>query len=317
MLDFEPVTLDKKGMMERCFFAWGEGSCQHSFVSSFCLAGKYGDQVCERDGFLYILRSKLCGGGERVYLFPQGDTSDREAARRAIGEVLNDAHEYGATVRFETLTRPAKDLTLELFPGAFTATENRDYAEYVYSFDNLGNLSGPGLGRRRQWVHHFERIYKDRYQTLTIEARHIPIVREFQENWLQERLRLNDSIKDIIKFARQLQQENIAIQKELDHFFELGLSGVVLFLDGKIVAYAIGAPLSGNCFDILVGKGDRSIPNIYCVLIRDFAQFCCQGYSWINLEEDVGIEGIRAMKIHYRPDFMIEKFIVREKCGHE
>ena len=304
-------------MMNRYFFAYGEGSCQHSFASSFCLAGKYGDMVCERDGYLYILRSLRCGSGERVYLFPMGDTSNPGLVKRAIDTVLKDAHENNASVCFGTLTKRRKDLVLELFPGQFTAEENRDYAEYVYSFDNLGNLSGPGLGRRRQWVHHFERIYKGRYQTLPVEERHIPMIREFQENWFQERLRPNDSIKDIIKFEKQLQQENIAIQKELDHFFELGLSGVVLFLDGQIAAYAIGSPLSGSCFDILVGKGDRRIPNIYCVLLRDFAQFCCQGYSWINLEEDVGIEGIRAMKIHYRPDFMIEKFIVREKSGHE
>ena len=70
MLNFEPVTLDKREMMERYFFAYGEGSCQHSFVSSFCLAGKYGDQVCEREGYLYILRSLRCSEGERVYLFP-------------------------------------------------------------------------------------------------------------------------------------------------------------------------------------------------------------------------------------------------------
>ncbi len=309
MLDFEPVTLDKKKMMDRYFLTWGERSCQHSFVSSFCLEGKYGDQVCEKEGFLYILRSKLCGGGERVYLFPQGDTSDREAARRAIGEVLNDAHEYGATVRFETLTRRAKDLTLELFPGAFTATENRDYAEYVYSVDKLVRLPGHELASRRKKIHHFFNEYGERFQIVPIGEEHIPEIRTFQRQWLEDR-----TSKGTASLVVQLAQENAGIQVALDHFFELGLSGVVALLDGRICGFEYGAPLSGDCCDAMVQKGDRALPEIYRVLDWEFLRICFPGYAWVNWEEDLGVESLRTMKTFYEPDFMIEKFIVRE--GH-
>lgn len=60
MIPFEPITLEKKREIERFFFRYGEGSCQHSFVSSYCMSVKYGDMACVRNHFLYILRLKRC-----------------------------------------------------------------------------------------------------------------------------------------------------------------------------------------------------------------------------------------------------------------
>ena len=39
---------------------------------------------------------------------------------------------------------------------------------------------------------------------------------------------------------------------------------------------------------------------------------CCTGYKYLNTEEDLGFEGLREMKMMYKPDFMIDKFIVYE-----
>lgn len=309
MLDFKPLTLDMKGKVDRYFFAYGGGSCQHAFTSSFCLVGKYGDQFCERDGFLYVLRSRLCGPEERVYLLPQGDMTDRDAARRAIREVLDDAHGHGVSPRFDTLAQGAERL-LELLPG-FTAVENRDRAEYVYSFDKLANLPGHEMTRKRQAIHAFEREYGSRSSIVPIEAEHIPVIRAFQRCWLEAKIQgLELRGEDVM-----LKQDDAAIQRGLDYFFELGLSGIVVFIDGTLRGYAYGAPLSGDCYDVMVEKGDEAIPNIYRVLNRDLVRLCCQGRAWINREEDMGIPGLRTAKMRYKPDFLIKKFTLREERG--
>ena len=117
MLCFEPLTIAAKGTLEPYYHQYGEGSCQHSFVSSFCMSGKYGDQVCVRDGFLYTLRSGLCSATERVYLFPLGERNREDALGRAVENVLQDAREHGCRLRFETVTESAAELLLRLFPG--------------------------------------------------------------------------------------------------------------------------------------------------------------------------------------------------------
>ena len=309
MLDFQPVNMGLKTLVESYTFKYGEGSCQHSFVSSYCLRHKYGDMFCEHDNFLYTLRSRKCTDSERVYLFPHGDRSNPDALRQAVQNVLNDSHEHGARVKFETLTASAKDIVMNMFPGKFEEQADRDLYEYLYLTDNLLNLPGHEFATKRKNIHKFFRDYEGRYEVLKIAPEHIDLIREFQTKWLDAKVFGED---DFIH-EHQLEQENEAIQSCLDDFFALGMSGVVMFIDGALSGYAYGAPLSDRVFDAIVEKGDRNIPSVYRVIKHEFTRLCCEGYEYVNLEEDVGVEGLRTMKMRYKPEYMLEKFIVREK----
>ena len=301
MLEFRPPALDMKGMIDSYTFKYGEGSCQHSFVSSFCLYGKYGDKFCERDGVLYVLRSKRCRYDERVYLFPMCDPSEMKGALR---NVFDDAHSHDCRVKFETLTECAKNVVMELYPGKFSIESSRDYAEYVYSVDKLMNLPGGELARKRQYANKFKKDFGGRYRSEMITPEYFPGILDFQARWLEDKKRLApDPYLDI---------EDEEIKIAFRHFDELGLSGIVLLIDGEIRGYFFGCPLSDECFTDIVNKADRNITGIYHVLVGEFLRKCCRGYSFINRQEDLGVPGLRKIKSEYRPDFMINKFILTE-----
>ena len=306
MLNFQPVSLGIKPLVESYTLKYGEGSCQHSFVSSFCLRDKYGDEFCEKDGFLYTLRSRRCTDSERVYLFPHGD---RANIKQALAEILDDAHSNGARVRFETITSSAKDIVCGLFPEAFRVESSRDLAEYLCSTNDLVKMPGRHFMNRRNMIHKFFREYGSRCEILRIAPEHIESIRNFQGEWLDEKLlRENNPLREI-----QLQHEDDGVQCGLDNFFELGLSGIVILIDGEIHGYMYGSPLSAECFDAISGKGDVNIPDISSVLKCEFTRMCCEGFKYVNLEEDLGVEGLRRMKTLYMPAYMIEKFILTEK----
>ena len=84
---FEPVDLESLDRIRPYTSAYGEDSFQHSPVSMFALQDKYGDSCCILDGFLYVLRSRLCDEKYRVYLAPLGE-GDRTAA---YARILDDA----------------------------------------------------------------------------------------------------------------------------------------------------------------------------------------------------------------------------------
>ena len=138
---------------------------------------------------------------------------------------------------------------------------------------------------------------------------HLDSVRSFQREWLEEKEHGEEDV--------QLELENEAIQRGLGCFEALGLSGICVYIDGKLRGYAYGAPLSADCYDVMIEKGDRCIPDIYRVLNRDLVRICCRDYAWINREEDVGVEGLRRAKLSYKPDLLLEKYIVKEASQGE
>ena len=310
MLNFQPLSMGLKTLADSYTFKYGEGSCQHSFVSSWCLRDKYGDSFCEHDGFLYILRSKLCTENERVYLFPLGPRDDTDALRCAVQNVIDDAHSYNCRVKFQTVTESAKDAIMELFPGRFEVHYSRDLAEYIYDVNSQVTLSGKHLQWRRRDFNRFCREYAGRFETLKISPEHIEGIRECQQKWREEKFLTLNGITPALETL--LRDENKGVQCALDDFFELGMSGVVILIDGEISAYMYGFPLNSECFDARSGKGDIDVPRISGALKREFARLCCEGYKYVNFEEDLGIPGLREMKVEYYPVRMIEKFILTE-----
>ena len=323
MLLFQPLSMDMKMLVDSYTFKYGEGSCQHSFVSSWCLRDKYGDEVCEHDGFLYTLRSKLCTENERVYLFPLGPRDDLDAlrqavqnvtddahshncrakfqtVRQAVQNVLDDAHSHNCRAKFQTLTQSATDAITAMFPGKFTVEYTRDYSEYVYRVDELSDIES------HKNIQHFFRKYGADCRIERITKKHIPIIRAFQEKWLAERL------ADAPEMSNNLITENTCIQHALDSFSMLGMSGIIITIDGETVGYEYGMPLSDDVFDSMAQKGDRRIQDIYRVLSREFPRMCCEGYTWLNWEEDTGSAGLRGAKESYNPAYILRKYIVRE-----
>ena len=305
-MNFQDISLEIKDRVHPFLYRYGEGSCQHSFAASFCMREKYGDRFCVEDGFLFTLRSRRCTEDERVYLFPLGDPGDEDGACRAVEKVLEDAHAHGLRARFETVTERAADLLRRRFGKRFDLREERDLAEYLYTFEKLSELPGHEMASKRYDLHTFERNYSGRYRVCAIETgEQLAEIARFQDVWMEQKL---DHEEDV-----QLELEHEAIRIGLENFFALALTGILVYIDGALAGYAYGTPLSETCYDVMIEKGNREIPDIYRVLNRDLVRVCCKGRALINREEDLGVEGLRKAKLSYKPDILLKKFVVREK----
>ena len=182
MLDFRPLTMERRDELLPYYHAFCGNSCQHSFVSSFCMRGKYGDQTAIRDGALYTLRASSGDANSRVYLFPLCDLSDDAAAGSAVENVLADARAHGCLVRFETILSGAAETLERLFPGRFAIREERDYSEYLYTYEKLALLPGHEMASKRHDLNTFERDYGGRYTVRRIEtAEQLDAIRQFHE----------------------------------------------------------------------------------------------------------------------------------------
>ena len=299
-LSFAPVTLADKPTVDRYTKVYGESSCQHSFVSMFALREKYGSEICEKDGFLFTLRKALCRDGERVYLAPMGG-GDRKGAYAAI---LADAAKHGCKAVFNTVTKGQVDFLQQSFPGRFRYTELRDYAEYVYLTESLCNMGGKKLADKRYKINRLLRECGDKLEVKQLCSDDAPELLRFEEKWLR------DNAEDHDQDA--LQREMRAIRLQLENFDPLGLSGVGIYLEGNMIAFAYGVPLNDGCYDGLAAKADRAIPNTYKLLYREMSRLCAAPRTYFNWEEDVGVKGLRSIKTEYDPSVLMRKYLVRE-----
>lgn len=301
ILEFQPVRLEDYDKIYPYTSAYGEGSCQHSPVSMFSQSEKYGDSVCIRDNVLYTLRSHLCDDTYRVYLAP---LCADNLMKDAFARILTDAESYGKKVKFVTLTERAANMLEDAFHGRFDYEENRDMAEYIYRAAQMAEFSGKELRKRRAEVHTFWNIYGEHASITPIRHEDIPSCLEYEQKWLADNLETHD--KDtLLRDARM-------IDMQMAKYDALHLSGVILRIDDEIRGFCYGTKL-GNTYDVIVEKADRSVPHSFKVLRMESAKQCAADCEFVNMEEDVGLPGLRALKMAYKPEFLLQKMIATER----
>jgi len=181
-------------------------------------------------------------------------------------------------------------LTYELIP-------ERAEFEYIYLADDLANLEGNKLKRKRNHVNAFLKTYP--YQVEKISQENLPEVMLFDEKWNQNRE---------ISSGSRLLIENIALQECFRYYEELELEGLLLKVENQIVAFSLGCPLNEDTYFVLFEKADRDYNGAYNMINREFVRHIASGYQYINRAEDCGDLGLRKAKLSYAPYCMNEVY---------
>ena len=103
--------------------------------------------------------------------------------------------------------------------------------------------------------------------------------------------------------------ERTALHRALENWAELGLEGLVLLENDKIIAMTAGSFLNETTFDVNFEKALDE--GAYAVINQAFARHLREKYpalQWLNREDDMGIEGLRKAKLSYYPDHLVVKF---------
>jgi len=188
----------------------------------------------------------------------------------------------------ETLKK--EGLTYELIPA-------RAEFEYIYLSDDLANLEGNKLKRKRNHVNAFLKTYP--YQVEKITQENLPEVMLFDEKWNQNRE---------ISAGSRLIIENVALQECFQYYTELELEGILLRVENQIVAFSLGCPLNEDTYFVLFEKADRNYNGAYNMINREFVRHIAAGYKYINRAEDCGDLGLRKAKLSYAPYCMNEVY---------
>jgi hypothetical protein len=297
MLDFKPVTIDDKALIESFFDKSSFRNCDFSFSNIFSWKHLYNTTYAIEDGFLYVrFQAKE---GLPGYLFPLGAGD----IRKAIERIEKDARKRVLPLYLYAITQEMFDLIEKAMPGQFSYEKERDWYEYIYSSKDLISLVGKKYQSKRNHINKFKRTYQWEYLPITREI--IPDCLKLYERWCAENGGCNSE--------QSLIEERIATQKAFNYYERLGLIGGALRINGEILAYSYGQPVSKDTFGVHAEKCLSDIDGGFTMMNRLFAEHNCANHLYINREEDLGLDSLRQAKMSYHPVILLEKGSVKMK----
>ncbi len=276
----------------------------YSFANHIIWRKLYDGAWCLRDGALYL--TVQAHGPERGYHLPLFADGGLDAARlrAAMEPVFHDAAEHSVPLRLLMLTREMCEALEEAFPGRFAFEEKRDQADYLYDTAAVASVAGKKYHAKRNFIHRFEAQYTGRWRLEELDDANLGAVWAFNERWYR---------KNEYSSPTQQALETEVVCAALRGRQSLGMRGVVLWVDERVVAYAMGSRLNADTYLEQVEKADGDIPGAYPMITRAFAETCAAGFAWLNREEDMGIEGLRQAKLSWNP----ARLILRYEAGRK
>ena len=186
-----------------------------------------------------------------------------------------------------------------IMPDKFHFEADRDYADYLYLRTDLATLAGKKFQAKRNHLNKFRRTYTN-YEYVPLTSDRIQECLDLEAEWCK----VNNCDQH-----EGTGNERRALIYALHNFDALGLTGGILHVDGKIVAFTFGMPINQDTFGVHVEKADTTIDGAYTMINYEFANHIPEQYTYINREEDLGIEGLRKAKLSYQPVIILEKYM--------
>jgi len=262
-----------------------------TFTNLFMWRHHYRPQWRAEAGCLLLA---LAPNGQEPFGLPPTGAGDKLAAARALCADLSQA---GAR---PSLQRVGQDLAQALAAaGGFRAQEDRDQSDYVYLAADLAALPGRRYHRKKNHYNKFAKNYQFEYRAL--EPPLVGRVLEMQESWCALRECHLDA---------SLASEARAVYEALSHFGELDYRGGVILIEGRVQAFSLGEPLNPDTAVIHIEKGNPAFEGIYAAINLLFVERAWSAMTYINREQDLGLEGLRKAKESYLPQHMVPKYVV-------
>jgi hypothetical protein len=107
--------------------------------------------------------------------------------------------------------------------------------------------------------------------------------------------------------------EDYAIREALANAAELNCQGGAIVINSRVEAFSLGEPLNQDTAVIHIEKANPDIPGLYAAINQLFCANAWANWTYINREQDMGVEGLRKAKESYYPHHMVNKHILTAK----
>ncbi|MDD5730387.1 MAG: phosphatidylglycerol lysyltransferase domain-containing protein [Candidatus Omnitrophica bacterium] len=284
--EFKPVGLEDLEAFNQALKQFPPVISELTFTNIYSWRKAYQFEVASLGGFL-ILRS---GPENKKSFFRPIGSGDMKAV---MEKILEDTG--AGFVRIPEITKKMfeneKKYIIEADPDNF---------DYLYRTEDLIELPGRKYDGKRNLIKNFKSAYEFHYTEF--DDSNIKDCLEFEEFWCT--LKNCDSVTG-------LGNERQAIKEMVDNFSIFKLIAGAIKVKERICAVAIGQRLNQYTLVMHVLKADPNMAGLYQAMNNEFLSRQARGFTYVNMEQDLGLAGLRKAKQSYHPVEMIKKYTLK------
>lgn len=179
----------------------------------------------------------------------------------------------------------------------------RNQFDYIYETKTLEELKGRKFDGKRNHIKNFKKRHPD--------YKYVPITPELQTGCLElfeQWFALRKESRHFPKLAYTSQKS--ALGNTFKLYQELQMLGGALLIDNKVKGFMIGSPLNAEMISGHFLYGHPALRGIFQILLWEACNKTFTNFKYLNLEQDLGIPGLRKAKLSYNPLRLEKKFEV-------
>lgn len=278
------LVLEDKPWFDRHFHLLQPLISEMTFAGLFLFRRAHSYRLTSLQGIPFILGQ---GYDSTRYFLPPLSTATPSFFNVLLDEGL---HFYGADTRFVESC---------LTGTTFTLKPDRDNNDYLYSRESLATLPGNRYHKKKNRINYFLSRHNAAVEFYASSHRQgcLSLLAEWQE------ARSGDA-------GASAAEEAFSAEEALLLAEPLGLSGLVVLVNGIVKAFALGERLNSTTAVCHFEKGDPFMEGVTQFVNREFARLLFTDCPYLNREQDLGEPGLRAAKLSYHPEMLIEKYRV-------
>lgn len=175
----------------------------------------------------------------------------------------------------------------------------RSQFDYVYKVKDLADLKGKDFDGKRNHIRRFTKQFPN-YKFTDLKLSCGDKIFGLFDKWFEIR-------KDSRYFPRlaYTAQKN-ALGNACKYFKELNLLGAAIMDGERLLGFMIGSRLNNSTISAHFQYCDPEIQGLTQTIMWESCNKLFNGFEYINMEQDLGIPGLRTAKLSYHP-FRIEK----------
>lgn len=176
-----------------------------------------------------------------------------------------------------------------------------DHFDYLYRCRDLAEMKGRPYDGKRNHIKRFKSRFPD-WSFQPLEAIHKDAAIALFNAWVA---RKGDSVHlHSLNDSSQRQ----ALTRTFSAYDHLGLSGGCIVAQDRMLGFILGCPLSEDTLVVHFQYGHPDASGIMPLLLQEAAKSTFSAWEHLNLEQDVGIAGLRKSKLSYHPIRLIKKY---------